>query len=53
MRSVFLSLNLRILLTRFIGVRKWVVGDEEVARIADQLRQWIRGSNGIPRAECL
>ena len=38
MRSVMLNLSLRMWLTRF-GIRKWLISDEDVAHMADLLRQ--------------
>jgi diadenosine tetraphosphate (Ap4A) HIT family hydrolase len=39
MHWVFLNLDLRALLTRRFGVKRWIVSDAEVAHIAHQIRQ--------------
>jgi len=38
MHPVFLNLDLRSALYR-LGIRRWVCGDEEVAHLADRLRE--------------
>jgi diadenosine tetraphosphate (Ap4A) HIT family hydrolase len=42
MHSVMLSLDMRTTLTRWFGARRWVLGDEKVADVADQVREQIR-----------
>jgi diadenosine tetraphosphate (Ap4A) HIT family hydrolase len=39
MHSVMRNLDVRMALTRFFGVKKWIVSDEEAASIAERLRQ--------------
>jgi diadenosine tetraphosphate (Ap4A) HIT family hydrolase len=42
MHWVMLNLDLRTLLTRRLGINRWVCTDREVAELADQLREQIR-----------
>jgi len=39
MHWVMLNLDMRTLLTRRFGIKRWLIGDEEVAGLADQLRE--------------
>jgi diadenosine tetraphosphate (Ap4A) HIT family hydrolase len=39
MHWVMLNLDIRIMLTRRFGVKKWIVSDEKVGDIAEQVRQ--------------
>lgn len=54
MRSVMLNLSLRMWLTR-IGIRKWLISDEEVTRMSGLLRQRMctLPSSGIPAGDDL
>ena len=42
MHWVFWNLDVRATLTRRFGLKRWLVSDEEVAHIADQVRQRIQ-----------
>ena len=39
MHQVIFNLDMRITLTRLLGIKKWVVSDEEVGYTADKLRE--------------
>lgn len=39
MHSVFFNLDKRLTLTRLLGIRKWVISDEEVGYTAGKLRE--------------
>ncbi|HEU4744401.1 MAG TPA: hypothetical protein VFS61_04155 [Anaerolineales bacterium] len=42
MHSVIFQLDLRTMLTRWFGIKTWTVSDEEVVRIANQVREALR-----------
>lgn len=47
MHPVFLQLDVRAFLTRRLGVKRWLIGDEEVAELANQLREEYRRHSAL------
>lgn len=47
MHPVFLQLDIRAFLTRRLGVKRWLLSDEEVAELADQLREEFRRRSSL------
>ena len=41
MHSVIFNLDMRTALTRFLGLKKWIVSDAEVSAIAKQVREYL------------
>jgi hypothetical protein len=39
MHPVIFNLDMRTMLTRSLGIKKWIVSEDEVAGIASQLRE--------------
>jgi hypothetical protein len=39
MHPVMFNLDMRLTLTRLLGIKKWVISDEEVGYTADKLRE--------------
>ncbi len=39
MHPVLFNLDMRLTLTRWLGIKKWVISDEEVGHTADKLRE--------------
>jgi hypothetical protein len=39
MHWVLLNLDIRAMLTRRLDIKKWLLSDEEVAEVADQVRE--------------
>jgi hypothetical protein len=39
MHQVLFNLDMRLTLTRLLGIKKWMISDEEVGHTADKLRE--------------
>lgn len=42
MHSVMFNLDMRIMLTRLLGIKKWIVSDSDVSMIAKQVQERLR-----------
>jgi len=40
MHPVMFNLDMRLMLTRWLGLKRWIVSEEEVNHTADKLREW-------------
>jgi hypothetical protein len=47
MHPVFLQLDVRAFFTRRLGIQRWLVSDEEVAELADQLHEEFRRHSAL------
>jgi diadenosine tetraphosphate (Ap4A) HIT family hydrolase len=51
MHSVMFNLDMRTTLTRWLGIKKWVVSDSDVSRIAQQVREHLYQQFATARGE--